>query len=78
MAYRLTLTDEDVDAIQFSGNRYGWSDALLSYGPGTHRISESEAWRISEAIASDDAPYPLLNPHSDLYEKLEAFCRSVV
>jgi len=82
MAYTLELTTDDLDAIAFVGDRYEWSQSLATLAEGTNELSESEAWTISEAIESDmdgghDA-YPLLDPRSDLAEKLTELYQSIV
>ena len=82
MAYTLELTTDDLDAIAFVGDRYHWSQSLATLAEGTNELSESEAWLIGEAIESDmdgghDA-YPLLDPRSDLAEKLTELYQSIV
>lgn len=81
-AYLLTLTDEDVDAIAFVGDRYAWSDALRGLEPGENHLTEPEAWTIKEAFESDmeggHSPFPMLDSESLLYEKLTTFWLSIV
>ena len=82
MAYTLELTTDDLDAIAFAGDRYEWSLSLATLAEGTNELSESEAWTISEAIESDmdggHNAYPLLDPRSDLAEKLTELYQSIV
>lgn len=80
--YSLTLTDDDFRAIDFSGYRYGWSDALGSLETGENQIPEHEAWEIAEAFEADTegghSPFPLLAEDSELYDKLRVFWDSIV
>ena len=81
-AYRLFLTEADVDAIAFVGNRYAWSASLLGLEPGEHEIAEHEAWCLKDAFESDTegghSPFPMLDPRSELAAKLAALWNSVV
>lgn len=81
-AYVLELTDADVRDIAFVGARYAWAEALLGLEVGQNELTEPEAWRIKEAIESDmeggHAAFPMLDPCSDLYEKLQRFWGSIV
>lgn len=73
--YTLELSYEDLLTIQFVGNRCDWSSALLKLcKTGANNIRESQAWELKEAFEADTdgghRMFPLLNPDSDLYEKL--------
>ena len=76
------MTTDDLDAIALVGDRYEWSLSLATLAEGTNELSESEAWTISEAIESDmdggHNAYPLLDPRSDLAEKLTELYQSIV
>jgi hypothetical protein len=80
--YTLELTEEDVSTIGFVGGRYSWSDVLCKYDVGTNEIPEHEAWEIRDAFESDmeggHSPFPMLNPNSDLYQKLQDFWDKIV
>ena len=82
MAYRLTLTESDVQTIAFVGWRYGWSDSLSRLSEGENELAEHEAWEIAEAIDGDEEgghhPFPMLDPRCELYSKLSAFRESIV
>ena len=82
MAYKLELTSDDFRAIEFASGRYSWSNALSWLDIGENDIAESEAWNIVSAFEEDceggHLPFPLLNPESELYEKLQSFWDGVV
>lgn len=78
MTYQLELTEDDLDTIAFVGGRYYWSDSLRHLGVGINEIEERDAWEIIEAFEEDDFLFPMLDPHSDLAEKLLDFWQSVV
>ena len=78
--YTLEIDADGADAIQFSGDRYGWSDALQRLGyahEGTHEVPEHEAWEIREAIEADmeggHNAFPLLASGSALASALTDF-----
>jgi len=79
--YILTLTQDDVDAIGFVGDRYAWAEALRAMEPGENRVAEHEAWEIAEAFEADTegghSPFPLLGP-SELRDKLQAFWDAII
>ena len=74
--YRLDLTEEDIDTIEFVGNRYGWSSNLIQVGisEGVNEFTDSEAWYIKQGIEADmeggHDGYPMLDTSSDLCEKI--------
>ena len=82
MAYRLTLTDDDVSTIAFVGGRYCWSEALQNLKAGENEISEPEAWAIRDAFEMDcegcHSPFPMLDGRSQLAEKLFTLWDSIV
>jgi hypothetical protein len=80
--YILEMTQDDLDTIGFVGNRYAWSESISHLSEGTNDISESEAWGIKEAIEADmegghDA-FPMLDPRSDLCDKLYNFYEEII
>ena len=82
MTYQLILTDDDIKTIAFVGGRYCWSEALASLEAGMNEIRESDAWQIADAFANDclggHSAFPMLDPRSELAEKLNAFWQSIV
>lgn len=81
--YQLELNDDDIGTIHFVGNRYCWSDALMSIcHEGINEIPEHKAWKLSEAFEKDTegnhSMFPMLDPHSNLARKLYAFFDSIV
>ena len=77
--YSLILTDQDYADICFVGHRYGWSDVLSRITcPGENHISEVNMWDFSKAVEDDGPLFPLLDPRSDLYEKLVILWQSIV
>lgn len=78
MTYQLELTEDDIDTIAFIGGRYSWPSSLMHLASGLNEIEEHEAWEILEAFEDEDFTFPMLDPHSELAEKLLAFWQSVV
>jgi hypothetical protein len=82
MAYTLTLTEDETGTIAFVGSRYAWADSLLCLEAGENQIAEHEAWEIAAAFESDmeggHSPFPMLNPASTLWDKLQAFWDGIV
>jgi len=74
--FRLDLTADDINTIRFVGNRYSWSDCLINVGvsEGVNELTEYETWEIKESIEADmedgHDSYPMLDPSSDLCDKL--------
>ena len=81
-AYTLTLTESDLNTIAFVGARYAWADALSGLDVGENPLTEPEAWEIGEAFEADTegghAPFPMLDPYSELYDKLTALWEGIV
>ncbi len=81
-AYTLTLTANDLLTIGFVGGRYAWSEALSGLSLGVNALEEYEAWEIGEAFEADTegghSPFPMLDPHSELFDKLLAFWQAIV
>lgn len=82
MAYKITLSESDIETIAFVGGRYAWADALLSLTEGENEVPESEAWEIRDAFDADceggHEMFPMLDLRSDLCEKLVKFYEEVV
>lgn len=81
MAYRITIDDDDANAIGFSAGRYGWSDWLFTQGiteAGTHDLAEHEAWDFMDAVREDDYALPLLSPTSNLYAEIRRLESKIV
>ena len=82
--YRLDLTKDDLNTIGFVGNRYGWSDSLIKVGvsEGVNELTYSEVWGIADGIELDceggHNGYPMLDPRSDLCEKIHNLYLSIV
>ena len=82
--YHLSLTQADLDAIHFSGGRYGWSETLIDLGVdvGDLQFPEHAIWQWREAVDDDTegghAIFPLLDSSSDLYGKLASLYNSIV
>lgn len=81
MAYKLTLTANDVTTIAFVGDRYCWSEALSDLEEGENTLTEAEAWEIQDSIEADTdgghSPYPMLAV-GDLMDKLDTLCQEIV
>lgn len=71
--YSISLTFDDLKAIEFSGHRYNWSRVMLAYTIGTNWLEEREAWEIIEALEIDTNDWstdiPLLSDNSNLYRE---------
>lgn len=83
MAYKLTLTDADFDTALFVGDRYAWSAALIRLADiGENDLSEPDAWDLRDAFESDTegghSLFPMLDPRSDLAQRLVSFMDSIV
>lgn len=82
MAYRLTLTTDDIRTINFAGHRYGWSDALIRADvvAGRNELEEWQAWEWQEAAEDDGAPhvFPLLMADCPLADKLRALYLAII
>lgn len=83
IAYTILLTAEDWKTIRFVGTRYSWSSALLWYDTDNIlNLKEHEAWEIAEAFKEDTigdhSPFPMLDTHSELAEKLYTFWDSII
>jgi hypothetical protein len=80
--YQLNLTEEDIKTIAFVGGRYCWSEAMRHLTVGVNLIPEHEAWEIFEAIELDTVgrhdPLPMLDPRSELAEKINDFINCIV
>ena len=80
--YELNLTSDDIKTIAFVGDRYSWSAILSKYSEGENDIPEHEAWEIKDAFEEDmeggHSIFPMLDPDSELYDKLLKFYNSIV
>ena len=80
--YTLTLNENDVDAINFIGYRYDWSQTLRKIGAhsGDNIIPEHKAWEFVNAVYSDTdnglTKIPLAG--RTLAEKIWSFCYHIV
>jgi hypothetical protein len=82
MSYTITLTEEETTTIAFVGGRYSWSEALGHFETGENELTEPDAWELAAAFDQDTegghSPFPMLDPTSDLYLKLQIFWDSIV
>lgn len=78
MAYKLTLTEQDVRDIGFIGGRYSWSNNLRGLDAGEHEFSEARAWDYVQAVDEDDGLFPMLDQQSELFDKLWKLYTEVV
>lgn len=80
--YKLTLTERDEETVKFIGGRYAWSWALNALGEGEHQLAEHEAWELLEEFERDTIGghdmFPMLDPKSELADKLYKFVNEVV
>ena len=82
MAYTLTLTAADIQAIDFAGYRYYWSDVLREFGvvEGDNVLAEHQAWDLQGYINEDTqelrTDIPLAS--ASLQRKLLDFCDRIV
>jgi len=83
MAYTIKLTEADMEAANFVGYRYFWSDWMsTNLTVGANNLSEAEAWEFSDAIEKDaeggHSLFPMLSRNSDLYQTLCKFLEELV
>ncbi len=84
--YTIQLDNNSINAINFVGYRYMWSDILSTYEPTVNddgsmqiELSEADAFILHDAILNDDSGFlPCLSPNSLLYQELYNFINSVV
>lgn len=89
MAYELTLTKDERNAIDWVGYRYGTGDDLfktLMRGNPNHdwdfagdvsfQIPEHVAWQIRDLCESEDFLFPCFSP--EFAGKLQDFCDKIV
>lgn len=81
--YTLVLSESDLSTAHHVGHRYAWSQWILdTCEVGANALAEHQAWELAEAIEADceggHSPFPMLNPHSELYEKLSTLAESIV
>jgi hypothetical protein len=52
--YNIEFSKDDIEAIEFSGYRYNWSNTLQNIGvnEGSNDLNECEAWILADAIAA--------------------------
>lgn len=82
MSYTLTLTEDDVRAIGWSGGRYGWSDACRFLTTGENVLTEAEAHEIVDACYEDTEDghsfFPCLSHSSNLSSELARLIGEIV
>lgn len=83
MAYKLELTESEIDTINFVGGRYCWSEALRRLcHEGLNELPEHVAWELLEAFNCDCEGghnfFPMLDHWSDLAAKLFKFRDSII
>jgi hypothetical protein len=80
--YSLTLTKDDIKAIDWAGGRYHWSTALFHLDEGINELAEHEAWEIVEACERDTegghSYFPCLSSDSNLAAELYRLIEEVV
>jgi len=75
--YRLELSNDEVQALQFIGKRYEWSEYLLACLEGNVvMMTEREAWNWRDDVDSDDSPFPMASP--SFAQKLSDFYWEVI
>ena len=81
--YKLELTAEDMETIQFVGHRYSWSQTLIdNCVEGTNNIPEHVAWEIAEECFNDTKGghsfFPMLDHASELAGNLFDFLDGII
>ena len=80
--YRITLTPDELRAVEFASGRYAWPDMLSAHATedGSVAFTESEMWQWTDDVDSDaeggHSPFPLASPA--FAEKLQLFYDSRV
>jgi len=75
--YTLKLTDEEVKALRFVGNRYAWAPPLEEclYN-NVVNFTESEMWEWVDAVNDEGGTFPLASPSFAV--KLREFMDSLI
>ncbi len=69
--YILTVTDDDLGAVNFASGRYEWADCMITHGldeAGVHEIPEHVAWELRESFRENGMEFciPCLGEHASL------------
>lgn len=78
-SYTLTLTPNEISALNFAVGRYLWPEILLdnlNEDTGVVDLSETMMWDWSEAVESEDSRFALAAPA--LAGKLQSFLDTMI
>lgn len=81
MGYRIRITEQELEALDYIGERYDYASVLMDVlvetdTDGVYEISESDAWEFAEAVEAEDGHLPLLG--GSLAERVQALLDNIV
>lgn len=82
MAYKIRITDEEMESLDYIGDRYEYARVLTDAleqddsDPNLYHISESDAWELSDAVEAEDGHLPLLG--GSLADRVQALLDNIV
>lgn len=82
MAYRIRITEDEMESLQYIGARYEYAKVLYDAleqdeeDDELYTLAESDAWEFSEAVDEEDGYLPLLG--GDLATKVQALLDNIV
>jgi hypothetical protein len=81
MAYKLRVTDEEIESLDYIGDRYDYAKVLVDALEPTdtddlYEIQESDAWEFAEAVEAEDGHLPMLG--GSLADRVQALLDNIV
>jgi len=82
MAYKIRITDDEMDSLGFIADRYTYADVLYDAleqdgdDEELYHISEPDAWEFMEAVEEEDGHLPLMG--GELATKVQALLDNIV
>lgn len=87
MAYRIRITDDEMDSLSYIGERYEYASVLVdalepspdfeeTSNGDVYTLSESDAWEFAEAVEEEDGHLPLLG--GELRAKVQTLLDNIV
>lgn len=81
MGYRIRITDEEWESLDYIGERYDYANVLTDAltetdTEGVYELSEADAWEFAEAVEAEDGHLPLLG--GSLADRVQALLDNIV
>lgn len=82
MAYKIRITEPEMESLDYIGERYDYARVLLDAleqdeeDDELYHIEEHNAWEFMEAVEAEDGYLPLLG--GDLATKVQALLDNIV